>query len=165
MNEISYPLEQVLEVKKRRVEEAEKVVQEKVKALDKEKEILAQRQAEKEKAVQHYNDKLKQLRKELDEGTTSDEVIQMKNYLKVVQERVATEDKKVKEQEKQVAAAEKNLEDAKTELKKRRHEVDKFNAHRKDWIAGRQKELQLAEEKEQDELGNTIFTTRQYKKK
>lgn len=165
MAEIVYPLEQVLGIKKRRVEEAEKVVTEKQKALQKEQDILKQKEEERDKVIKHQNDKLTQMRKAMDEGTTSDEIIQMKVYLKVVKERVAVEEKKVKEQEQQVKNAEKNLADAKEELRKRRQDVDKFEAHRTDWIKETRKELGIIEGREQDELGSIMFTTRHTKKK
>ena len=49
MAKIVYPLKQVLEVKQKRVEDAEKVVLEKKLALEKEQEKLAQREADRDK--------------------------------------------------------------------------------------------------------------------
>src|SRR5271170_3224641 len=97
-----YPLSQILEVKNRRVEEAEKVVTEKKALLEKEKEKLAQREAERDKILQHYRDKLNQMRSEMDQGTTSPKIQQMKSYLKVVEEKRKVEEKKVKDQQEQV---------------------------------------------------------------
>lgn len=154
-----YPLKQIIEVKQRRVEYAQAVVKEKRAALEKEQQILIQKEEERDKAVKHHNDKLKQLREELDHGTTSPKIQQMKAYLKVVKERVAAEEKKVSDQKKQVEIAEKNLEAAIIELKAKEQEVDKLMSHRKDWLKEMQKEQEVIEAREQDELGNTIFTT------
>lgn len=155
----AYPLKQVIEVKQRRVEDAERVVKEKKAALEKEQQILAQKEAERDKAKKHYDDKLKQMRDELDGGTTSPKVQQMKAYLKIVKERVAAEEKKVKDQKVQVENAEKNLEAAKNDLKLKRQEVDKLLSHRSDWIKEMRKEQEVIEGREQDELGSVIFTT------
>jgi len=160
-----YPLAQVLQVKERRVEDAEKVVKEKQQAVEKEKQVLAQKEAERNKVKEHYAAKLKQMRAEMDEGTTSPKIQQMKVYLKIVKEKLAGEEKKVQEQVKQVEVAEKNLEAARQELKLKRQEVDKFIEHRKDWTKEMRKEQEVIEGREQDELGSVIFTTRHRKEK
>lgn len=161
---IVYPLGQVLEVKQRRVEDAEKVVIEKKLALEKEEKILEEKKAERDKAQNHHNDKLKQMRDEMDRGTTSPKIQQMKAYMKVVKERLAQEEKKVKDQQQQVENAEKNLEDAKNNLALKRLEVDKLKSHRSDWIKEMRKEQEIIEGREQDELGSVIFTTKQRRK-
>jgi hypothetical protein len=161
MAKIVYPLKQVMEVKQRRVEEAEKVVIEKKAALEKEKEKLAQREAERDKAIQHHTAKLTQLRSAMDEGTTTDKILQMKAYLKVAKERVKTEEKKVKDQQAQVDIAMKNLQQAQNDLKLRRMEVDKMETHRKDWMKQMLKEEEIMEGREQDELGTLIFSAKQ----
>lgn len=165
MAEPVYPLTQVIQVKQRRVDEAEKVVREKQLALEKEQQILAQKEAERDKVANHHKDKLKQLRADMDQGTTSPKIQQMKAYLKVVKERLIAEEKKVIEQKKQVETAENNLEVAKQDLKVKRQQVDKFLSHRKDWIKEMRKEQEVIEGREQDELGSVIFTTNQRRNK
>ncbi|MEI8365760.1 MAG: type III secretion T3S chaperone [Parachlamydiaceae bacterium] len=161
----AYPLGQVLQVKQRRVEDAEKVVKEKRLALEKEQKILADREADRDKAKKHYDDKLKQMRDELDGATTSPKVQQMKVYLKIVKERIVTEEKRVQEQKKQVEKAEKILETAQADLKQKRLEVDKLQSHRKDWLKDLQKEQEVVAGREQDELGSVIFMARHHREK
>lgn len=156
-NNIVYPLREVLEIKIRRVEDQEKVVQEKRELLAKEEEKLRQKEAERDKVLKHYNDKLNQMRTEMDGGTTSPKIQQMKAYIKVVKERLKAEEKKVKDQKDQVQLAEKNLQQALDDLKAKRLEVDKLKSHRVDWEKAMRKELEVIEGREQDELGNTIF--------
>jgi len=160
----AYPLKQVMEVKQRRVEEAEKVVKEKREALEKEKEKLVEREAERDKAIEHHNKKLTQLREELDHGTTTDKIIQMKTYLKVAKERVKLEEKKVKDQQTQVDNAVKNLQVAQQELQMKRQEVDKIETHRQDWLKQMRKEEEIIEGREQDEIGNIIFSAKHKQK-
>ncbi len=148
-----YPLAQVLEVKQRRVDEAEKVVKEKQLALKKEEEKLIEREAERNKVKQHYQDKLTQLRKILDEGTTSPKIQQTKAYLKVVDEKLKVEEKKVKEQQELVKTARKNLDQAIEQLRIKRQEVDKLLIHKKDWDHAVRREFEIMEGREQDELG------------
>lgn len=161
----AYPLAEVLEVKNRRVEIAELAVKEKKKLLEIEEEKLRQREAERDKVKDHYKAKMNQLRKELDEGTTSDKIDQMKVYLKVVQEHLAAEEKKVKEQKAQVELAQKNLDIAKAQLKDRERERDKIVTHRKEWTKETVKEMQVIETRAEDELGSTMYLSKFSQKK
>lgn len=161
MASIAYPLQQVLEVKQRRVEDAEKVVKEKKDALEKEKEKLKQVEAERDKVLDLRKAKLKQMRQAMDEGTTSTEILQMKVFLNVVDDRLKVEEKKVKDQQGQVEVAEKNLEMAIEQLRIKRQEVDKLVTHREDWTKEMRKEQEVIEGREQDEMGNIIFSIKQ----
>lgn len=154
---IVYPLKQVLEVKYRRVEQAERVVKEKLELLRAEEEKLRKREEERNKVRNHRIEKLEQLRYTLDHGTTSPKVQQMKAYLKVVDEKLVIEEKKVADQKEQVKIAEKNLEDARRILKQRRLEVDKIEQHREEWAKEMQKEVEIIEGREMDELGQLIY--------
>ena len=157
---LEYPLDKVLDIKKKRVTEAEKNVKAKEEALRKELEVLEQKKAERDKVKQHKDDKLKQLRYDMDTGTTTDKIQQAKVYLKLCQEKLVVEEKKVAEQQEQVELAERNLEAAKQELKQRRLEVDKLLSHRKDWLKEKQKELDIEEGREEDEMGSLIYNLR-----
>jgi flagellar biosynthesis chaperone FliJ len=155
--ETKYPLEQVLEVKNKRAEEAEKVVAEKKKQLERENEKLKRAQQERDKVHLHYRAKLQQLRDALDTGTTTDKIQQMRQYLEVVVEKLAQEDDKVKKQKLAVAQAELDLKNAHEAWKMRLKEVEKLQEHRKMWMKEMNKELEREEAKEQDELGSVIF--------
>lgn len=157
MAPIIYPLKQVLEVKKKRVEDQEKVVLEKRRLLEVEQDKLKQREAERERVKNHHDDKLRQLREELDHITTSDKVQQMKAYIKVAKEKLVVEDKKVKDQKEQVVLAEKNLQMAIHELAQKRLEVDKLEIHKRDWTAEVKRELAIKEEDEFNEQGSVIY--------
>ena len=160
-----YPLHQVLEVKKKRVEDAERVVKEKLKLLETEKEKLKARQQERDTVLEHYHAKMQQMRDEFSHGTTSNKIDQMKVYLKVVQERLKTEEKKVKDQQAQVELAEKNVEIAKKDLKAREKEQDKIETHRKEWEKEALKELEIEEVRQEDDLGSTMFLSKYVQKR
>lgn len=163
MAKVEYPLAQIIEIKQRRVEEAEKIAREKQTILDKEKEKLAEREVERDKVKRHQHAKLTQLRETLDQETTSPKVQQMKVYLKIVDEKLKVEEKKVKDQEEQVKVAQKNLEAAKEEVRLKRQEVDKLLNHKIDWEKEMRKEQEIIEGREQDELGSAIYVARHYK--
>ena len=160
-----YPLAEVLEVKKRRVEEAEKVVKEKERLLEIEQKKLKECEEARDKVKHHYDDKLAQLRHELDEGTTSVRIDRCKLYLKIVLEKLQVEEKKVKQQKAQVEVAEKNLKLAQEELKKKRKEEDKIETHKKEWTKVIIKELEFEETKKEDEIGSEMFLTKFIKEK
>jgi hypothetical protein len=162
---IKYPLEQVLAVKRDRVQKAEKLVEERKRTLKIEEEKLKKVKEERDVVLNHHNDKLAQLRHALDTGTTSEEVLQMKAYLKVVKEKLAKEEQKVKTQQEQVKVAEKNLEDAKRDLKKRRLEEEKITLHKELWIKEMKIEHAKQEAREQDEIGQVLYESKRRKKK
>jgi len=159
MNTIAneYPLLQVLEIKKRRVTEAEKVVREKRELRDKEVEKLREAEAARDKVLNHRNEKLAQLRAEMDQDTNTVKIRQMKDYLDVVVERLEKEEKKVEEQQKQVDKAQQALDEAKEELRLKRLEVDKLNMHKDEWMAKRREELKIEEGKVMDEVGQITY--------
>jgi hypothetical protein len=160
-----YPLIEVLDVKHHRVEVAEMVVKEKKKLLEVEQQKLKEREAERDKVKNHLKAKTNQLRQMMDEGTTSDKIDRSKIYIKVVQEKLAVEEKKVKEQKQQVDLAEKNLEIAKNQLKEKEKERDKLITHRKEWEKEAKKELQIIETRLEDEIGSTMFLSKMVKEK
>lgn len=158
-----YPLEQVLGVKEKRADEAQRLVVEKKKILEREEEKLKRVQAERDEVKRHYKDKLEQLRGALDEGETTDKIQMMRQYLQVVEEKLALHEDKVKKQKLEVDQAKKALEEAKEQWRRRMREVDKIKEHRKQWLAEAKKELEREEAKEQDELGSVMFMS--YKRK
>lgn len=165
MKKPTYPLKQVLEVKVKRRDEAEQAMHERKKELDREKEKLAEREKERDKAKDHYDSKLSQLREALDTGTTSDEVTRMKYYIEVCQEKVIAEEKKVQEQQQEVNKAADRLEEARLFWIEKRKEVDKIEMHQELWEKEIKQLMQFEENKEQDELGSTMFLTNLWKSK
>ena len=154
---IEYPLEDVRLIKIQRRDKAEELVKQRRKELEEQEKKLEEAKKKRDKVLEHQTDKLNQLRQAFDEGTTSDEIIQMKNYLKVVQEKVEAEEEKVKAQQEEVTKAEEELEMAKEELRARRNEVDKLDMHKTQWVKMMQEELRLEMAKELDEIGNILY--------
>ena len=157
-----YPLQQVIGIKKKRVDEQERVVKEKKRLLAEEEEKLKKAEEERDKVKQHRDDKLAQLREALDNaGLNPEKILQMRAYLKIVKANLETEEEKVKKQEEQVKTAEKNVEEAKAVLKQKELEVDKLKTHRKEWLKEAMKEVERKEAAEQDELGSLAYIKRQ----
>lgn len=157
MKQLVYPLEQVLEVKNKRVEEAARVVAEKQETLEREREKLKRVEAERDKVRSHYKDKLQQLRQALDNGESTDKIQMMRRYMQVVEEKLAVEEDKVKKQTLEVQQATVALEEAQDQWRQRIKEADKLKEHRRMWI--KQALFEQAQElaKEEDELGSIMF--------
>ncbi|AAP04788.1 hypothetical protein [Chlamydia caviae] len=160
-----YPLEPVLTIKKDRVDRAEKVVKEKRRLLEIEQEKLREIEAARDKVKNHYMQKIQQLRELLDEGTTSDAVLQRKAYIKVVAVQLAEEEEKVNKQKESVLAASKELEKAEVNLAKRRKEEEKTRLHKEEWMKEALKEEAREVEKEQDEMGQLLHQLRKNKQR
>lgn len=160
-----YPLEQLVIIKKKKLEEAEKVLREKKeKLLDEEKKLTVVKK-EYDKAKKHKTDKLEQLRNALDEGQRSDKLLQMRQYLKIVEEKLKQEEKKLEAQKKQVEKAEEAVEIARKEMVKKQHDVEKLKEHHTDWTKEMMQEIEREEAKEADEMGSARFSIEKQKKK
>ena len=165
MAKLEYPLEEILSIKRRRVDEALEELHRKELALQQEKEVLAQREAERDKVLNHRNEKLQQLRDTLDHEMSTTKVQQMKAYLKIVKEKLIVEEKKVSDQREQVEIAKTNVEIAKEEVRKARKEVDKLEKHKEEWLKRAKKELAIEEERQMDEMGSIMFMSQMRQRK
>jgi len=164
MNGLKYPLEQLMTIKKNRYDQAVKMLEEKKALLIQEQERLKEEEARRDKVLKHKNDKLTQMREEMDQGTTSDKIKQMKRYLEVVDEDMTKAQKKVDDQTQKVEVAENQVEAARAELFAREKDLEKLKTHKKEW----EKEVKYWSEKKeasaQDELGASTFVQRKIKK-
>lgn len=160
----SYPLGQILDVKNKRLEEAEKIAEQKREALSKEEQKLRDAEAKRDEVRDHYQEKLRQVRAALDEGSANtSEITQMRDYMKLVKEKLLKEEGLVTEQKKKVDAAQNELNEALKVVKARRLEVDKIKTHKDEWTEEVKKDMQKAEEKLLDEVGTTMFYGRKAK--
>ncbi len=160
-----YPLEQLSFIKQKKLDEAEKVLKEKKLALIKEKEKLSQVEKERDKVKEHRIAKLTQLREELDQGTTTDKIQQMKYYLKVVDEKLAVHEQKVREQVKKVELAEAAVETARQDYLKKHQDVEKLRLHKQEWEKEMKAILEQKETVETDEMGSVSHARQKRLKK
>lgn len=128
-----YPLEQLVLIKKNRFDQAVKILEEKKELLAKAHEALHKVAMERDKVLQHKQDKLTQLRDALDTGTTSDKVQQMKVYLKIVDERLVAAERKVTDAKGKVDLAQKQVDAATQEVFLRKKDVEKLDMHKVEW--------------------------------
>ncbi|MCI0381457.1 MAG: type III secretion T3S chaperone [Chlamydiae bacterium] len=148
-----YPLEQLITIKEKKLEEAEKVLRQKKEILQREREVLVSLEEERDKVKEHKDLKLAQLREMLDTGARTDKIRQMKDYLSVVQEELKKKEIKVKNQLAKVEIAEREVEEARKMLVKKQKEMEKLVQHRKEWTKEMAYEIERKEELVSDEIG------------
>lgn len=151
-----YPLEEVLNIKKRRFDEAVRTLEAKKEILQKEEKKLKQLEDKRDEVLKHKNDKLTQLREALDTGLSTLKIQEMKRYLEIVEDRLKEHQKKVNEQKEHVKNAEKQVEAAKQNMLQKQKDLEKLRIHKKEWM----KEFEIEERRQegikQDELGSVI---------
>jgi hypothetical protein len=160
MAPVQYPLQQLVLIKKNRFDQAVKILEEKRELLAKAHEAFYKVALERDKVLQHKQDKLTQLRAALDEGTTSDKIQQMKVYLKIVDEKLVVAQKKVLDAQAKVDLAQKQVDIATQEVFQRKKDVEKLEMHKVEWEKEMQYVVQQKEGSEQDEQGSSTHTTR-----
>lgn len=160
-----YPLEQVVAIKKRRLEEAEKVLAEKKRLLQQEEEKLKEAEKKRDEVKNQRHISLTQLREKLDQGTTSDKIQQLKQYIKHVDELLKVEETKVAEQKKKVVAAEEQVESARKELFKKQKDMEKLSIHHGEWEREKKIDAEKKEDVVTDEIGNSMHVLRKKEKK
>lgn len=149
-----YPLKQLAEIKQKNLETAEINLRDKKRVLEQEQTSLTKKEKERDLVKEHRIDKLQQLRDHMDEGAVPHKVEQMKQYLKLVDEKLAVKQQAVIEQKKKVKLAEEEVDKARKELIECQQDVEKMRLHRKEW----DREMHLIEEQkegvEMDEIGS-----------
>jgi len=160
-----YPLEQLIRIKRKRFDQALKMLEEATKQLKEEQIKLHKKENERNIVLDHKKDKITQLREELDKGTTTDKIQQMKSYLDVVDEKLIDKEKQVTAQKDVVKQAIKTFDEAKKEMIARKKDLEKLEIHKKQW----QKEIKYLQQKEiakeHDELGSSRHTVRKQEEK
>jgi flagellar biosynthesis chaperone FliJ len=150
---LTYPLEQLLSIKKNRLDQAIKILDEKKLLLQKAQEQLKAVTQQRDQVRAHKVAKLQQLRETLDEGASTDKIQQMKAYLKLVDGQLAEKEKKVQEQQKQVTLAQKQVDLAAEEVRQKRIDLEKLTLHKEEWSKEVRTWIERKEEVEHDEQG------------
>ena len=152
-----YPLEQVIEIKTNRFDQAVRTLEEKKGILEKAYEALFDLNQALDEINSHKAAKLNQIRDALDEGTSSDKIQQMKVYLKVVDEKAIEQKKKRDNQQTIVDEAQKQVDLATDDLFQKKKDLEKLELHKKDWEKEDARELERKEESEHDEQGSAGY--------
>ena len=155
---LNYPLEQLLSIKKNRLDQAVKILEEKKALLKQAEDRLKVAVQQRDQVRTHKVAKLQQLRDTLDEGASTDKIQQMKSYLKIVDVQLAEKEKKVVEQQKQVDLAQKQVNLAAEEVRQKRIDLEKLTLHKEEWTKEVRTWIERKEEVEHDEQGIITHT-------
>lgn len=151
---LNYPLEQLLSIKRNRLDQATRTLAEKKTILKQAEDLLKTVTAQRDQVRAHKVAKLQQLRDALDEGTSTDKIQQMKSYLKIVEGQLAEKEKKVLDQRKQVDLAQKQVDLAAEEVRQKRLDLEKLILHKEEWSKEVRTWIEQKEEVEHDEQGS-----------
>ena len=166
MKKIIYPLQQIAEIKKRRLEEAEKILRQKREALDAAEKDLKEKRKILNDSMKLKIEMVEKHFQKIENGTTSDVMERHDHYMKeVINVKIAEEQKKVEAQKKIVKEAEIALEKAREERLKKNQELEKIHTHEKEWTKDAKKEMELAEAVVEDELGTIMHAKKMRKRK
>lgn len=149
-----YPLEQLSFIKKKKLEEAEKVLRDKKALLVEEEKKLHSLRMERDKVEQHKDLKLNQMREALDAGSATTKIEQMRQYLKLVKEELKIKQKHVDDQNKKVKEAQDQVEIARRQLIEKQKNVEKLAVHQKEWQKERKRKEEHKEDIDYDEMGS-----------
>ncbi len=162
--EEKYPLEQLVLIKQKKLEEAEKVLRDKKRLLEEEERKLKACEKERDKVLEHRTAKLTQVREKMDAGASPEKIQQMRYYLKEVDQQLAGKQKKVADQKKNVENAEKNVALARADFLKKQQDVEKLRLHRKEWDKELKAHLEQKEGVETDEIGSSLHARKKRRK-
>jgi flagellar biosynthesis chaperone FliJ len=157
-NEKNYPLVEVIRIKKRRLDEAEKVLREKKQILEKEIEKLSICQKELDEAKKIFDNYLQKLRDAMDSGEPSKKIEQHKIHLKDLKERFLQAQAKLDMQKKAVKKAEEAVELARQDYLQKEKEVEKLHIHKSEWIQAMKLEAQRIEDITMDDISTSSFS-------
>lgn len=153
MNIPPYPLEQLASIKKKRFDEAVKVLEEKKTILEKAYEKLYTATENYNKVFEHKTSKLEQLRKAMDEGESSTKIISMRHYLKEVDEKLIEKKQAMTAAQKAVDQAQQAVDAATDDLFQKKKEVEKLEIHKQEWLKEMRQQVERKESIEHDEQG------------
>jgi flagellar biosynthesis chaperone FliJ len=157
MSEKNYPLVEVIAIKRRRLEEAEKNLRDKKAILEQENLKLEKLQKELDEAKKIYDTYMVKLRAAMDEGEPSYKIDQHKIHLRDLKDKYFVIQKKVDDQKKVVKKAEDAVEEARTLYMQKEKEVEKLKLHKTEWLKALEKEEQRQEEIKMDEISQSSF--------
>ena len=159
-----YRLQIILDKRQKAKEDAEKALGEAQKALEVEKQKEAQCVQAVADAKQRKEDAKTELNQKILDGKLSIEKIRMgKDHLKSLDFEIKKAEQKLEEQRVRVKEAEQFIEQRRNELLEKTKDFQAIEKHKEKWKENIKKELDNAEQNEQEEIGNVLFLARKIK--
>ncbi len=157
MSLAKYRLQPVLDSKEKKKKDAEKALAETRTELERQKKILQEREEEVVKAIKRKDDYSADLMKKMDSGLESGKITDGKAYLEVLKRSIEIARKKADDQKKVVQQWEEKVEAALVKVMEATKEMKVIEKHKGNWVEAAKKEIEIKEEKEQDEVAQNIY--------
>ncbi len=159
-----YRLQLILDKRLKIKEDAEKALGEAQRLLDEERKKEKEKEQEVEQAKQRKEDSKKEMNQKMLEGLMDVSKIQQhKNFLKSLDFEIEKAKERLGAQQQKVKQAENFLEQRRNELVEATTEYQAIEKHKEKWIEKIKKEMETAEQNEQEEIGNVLFLARKSK--
>jgi flagellar export protein FliJ len=156
-----YRLQLILDKRQKEKEDAEKALGEAQKALEEERKIEKQKELEVEQAKQRKEDSKKELNQKMLEGLLDiNKIRQGKDFIKSLDIEIEKAKERLVQQQQKVKLAENFLEQKRAELIEATTQFQAMEKHKEKWLEKIKKEAELAEQNEQEEIGNVLFLQR-----
>ena len=157
MKKPKYPLQQITDIKKRRLEEAEKILKKKREILQQEENTLKEKRNLLNASQKAKLDMIEKHYIKIQEGISTVLMDAHNKYIKEVMNVKIDEDREnVKKQKKVVEKAKIDLDNARKDRLQKNQELEKMHIHKKDWKKQVDKELMIQEGVISDEMGMGI---------
>jgi flagellar export protein FliJ len=156
-----YRLQLILDKRQKEKEDAEKNLADAQKALEEQQKLEKQRELEVEQAKQKKEDSKKELNKKILEGLLDvNKIRQGKDFIKSLDIEIEKAKERLVQQQQKVQQAENFLEQRRTELIEATTQFQAMEKHKENWLAKVKKEMEAAEQNEQEEIGNVLYLQR-----
>jgi flagellar export protein FliJ len=156
-----YRLQPVLDKRQKIKEDAEKALGAAQKKVDEEKKKEEECIQRVNQAKQKKEDARAEMsRKMLEEKLEVEKIRRHKDYLKSLDFEIKKTEEQLAEQRNRVKAAEQVVEQKRAELVEATKEYQAIEKHKDKWATALRKEMEEAEQKEAEEIGNVLFLQR-----
>ena len=157
MNLPRYRLQPVLDSKEKKKKDAEKALAETRAELERQKNILRDREEDVLKAIKRKDDYSTDLMRKMDGGMESGKITDGKSYLEVLKRSIEIARKKADDQKKVVHQWEQKVEAALLKVMETTKEMKVIEKHKENWTETEKREIEMKEEKEQDEVAQNLY--------
>lgn len=157
MSAQKYRLQPVLDKREKKKKDAEKILADARAEVERQKQILKQREEDIEKAIQKKDKYTVDLRTKMDAGMETGKITAGKAYIEVLKQNVVTAQKKAEEQKKVVESAEKKVQAAVAGVAEATKEMKVIEKHKENWQDTERREAEEKEDKEQEEVAQSMY--------
>lgn len=160
MPKARYRLQALLNIKQRVKDKAESALAAAIKRLVEAREKLKKLQKEKEEIIKKWEESRKKMVREFGEGSMIGEGNVHINYMRKLKEDEEEKQEEIEDQEDVIKEAEEGVKSARRDYIDACKELRMMEKHKKLWEKKEKTKITKREEKEMDELGNTIHQLR-----